>query len=1025
MNKVILFYDPHFPIEGSRPDLDFFKNLDDVTLSDAHSLEANLDDGTVDCLVNLHGPYFPKKAWNAIYNHLAKGKGLVHIGGAPFRIPCYEDNGIWKMERAQTAYHQKLNIHEILPVRSEPITSIAHNPDIPLYADKESLFTIEDTYNFILHVTKSSSIESEMGSVGPMDAHIYPLLKGISKDGREIAAPSVLLENTKGTFAGGRWVFINQPVTESFWTHGAETLKNVTHFVRQGVTDIWLKTNYAMYEQGERPNITTQLQALGKIGTNWDITFTITKDNKDFYIDKASFETTGLMQSYSFIMPYDVEAGYYDISCHLVSSQGETRILHQGFWGMDRALLSQGSPLTYGRDYFEKDGRPFPIVGMTYMTSDVARYFLFLPNPHRWDKDMAQMKRAGINYIRTGIWTAWGNMMFIDGHMDENVIRSIDAFIHCAKKHDLHVTFNFFSFAPPTWGGENPYLDPRSVESQKRFITAVVSRHKDTTNIDWDLINEPTMFDQERAFEGPRSVHDSFDRESYQTWLQQRHETIQKLQERWNMTEQELPSFEAIEPPEPSEINFSYRDMITGKRGLKWLDYTLYTMEMHNKWAQDLSETIKEVAPGHLVTVGQDEALAGQRPSPFFYGDVVDYTSNHTWWLLDDLIWDGIFTKTPNKPNLIQETGIMYVEHPNGQARRSEEELRNILERKYAYAFSTGGAGAVQWLWNTNFYMNNINESNIGAIRADGTEKPETNVSYDFGSFINKTRDLFQGRKLEEVGVVFPYSNDFSNRSLAYETTTKLTRVLAYDMNMPFRGFGEYQLNIPSKDLPKLLVVPSPHNFTNQALKSILEMVEKRGITLLFTGPINLDAYWHESTRIDHVVGHTVNKNVRREEMMKINDTSIPVSFSGQRIGDTLKGCSSEDANNSVIEYSYGKGNIIWSPVPVELNDRNEPITALYKHAMDKADVNEHLIWHKGNVPGTYGRKLDFDHGSLFIFVSENGQNVYTEMEDPDTNVAYSFDLEAERTVMFTVDKKGQLSAVYRPEEVNVHVSVK
>src|SRR5699024_12419421 len=77
------------------------------------------------------------------------------------------------------------------------------------------------------------------------------------------------------------------------------------------------------------------------------------------------------------------------------------------------------TPLTYGRDYFEKDGHPMPIVGMTYMTSDVARNYLFLPNPHLWDRDMRHMKQAGINYLRTGIWTAWRQMMFSDGHMEE------------------------------------------------------------------------------------------------------------------------------------------------------------------------------------------------------------------------------------------------------------------------------------------------------------------------------------------------------------------------------------------------------------------------------------------------------------------------------------------------------------------------------------------------------------------------------------------------------------------------------
>src|SRR5699024_1773657 len=112
----------------------------------------------------------------SIYNYLTTGKGFVHIGGSPFRIPCYLENGEWKKERIQTAYHQKLNIHEILKVQTDTALTIQHNPDIPLYAGKEDLFTIGDTNNFVLHVTKSSAIEEEMGSVGPMDAHIYPLL---------------------------------------------------------------------------------------------------------------------------------------------------------------------------------------------------------------------------------------------------------------------------------------------------------------------------------------------------------------------------------------------------------------------------------------------------------------------------------------------------------------------------------------------------------------------------------------------------------------------------------------------------------------------------------------------------------------------------------------------------------------------------------------------------------------------------------------------------------------------------------
>ncbi len=1023
MNKTVLFYDANFPLDGSRPSGDFFEMLSsNLTIVDATSLESTLLDEDIDCFINLHGSYFPKSAWQAIYQHMERGKGFVHIGGSPFRIPCNLVDGEWRTEREQTAYHQALNIHETLPVQAKPITSLQHNDDIPLFSGKEDLFTIEDTLNFVLHVTKTSSIEAEMGSVGPMDARIYPLLKGISKSGREVAAPAVLLENMKGKFTGGRWLFINQKVTEQFWTKdGGKALMEFAEYTANGVTEMSLKTNYATYEEGERPRVTFQIQNFNDSIIPWKLTYTVTKSGKAIFAKTEKVEASTQFSTNSFLIPIDLEPGFYQITCEAKSSNGEVRILHQGFWGMDRKLLTSGEPLSCDRDYFYKDGRPMPIVGMTYMTSDVARYFLFLPNPQVWDRDMAQMKRAGINYIRTGIWTAWRNMMFADGHMAESVLRSIDAFILCAKKHDLEVTFCFFSFTPETWDGENPYLDPRSVEAQKRFITAVVSRHTETTNINWDLINEPSMFDPERTFAGPRSAHDKYDRHAYREWLKNRHHSIVDLQEKWNMTAQELPSFDAIEAPEASEINFGIKDMLFGKKGLKWLDYTLYTMAMHNRWAEELTKTIKELAPKQLVTVGQDEALGSQRPSPLFYSDAVDYTTNHTWWLLDQLVWDGIFTKSPTKPNLVQETGLMYVENPNNQAKRSEEELRNILERKYAYSFSTGGAGAVQWLWNTNYYMNNINESNIGAIRADGTEKPETNVSYDFGAFVEQTRDLFEERELEDIAVIFPYSNDFSNRKLAQDATMKLTRTLAYDMNVPFRALSEYHLEALKTDPPKLVVIPSAHNFSCKALDTILGAVKEQGISLLFTGPVNLDEYWQHTGRLETIIGKTQVGNITREELLGLNGQQYPVSFGGERIAEVLKEKVVGDSHpTEVKEYSYGKGNLIWCPLPVELNERNETITALYEYVMQKAGVKIELEWLEGDLPGNYGRKLQFKNGNLFIFVSECAEDTQVSVKDPVTDKNYSFTLEAERTVMFTTDKDGKITAIYRPEEVEI-----
>ncbi|MBW7461610.1 glycoside hydrolase, partial [Paenibacillus sepulcri] len=170
-------------------------------------------------------------------------------------------------------------------------------------------------------------------------------------------------------------------------------------------------------------------------------------------------------------------------------------------------------------------------------------------------------------------------------------------------------------------------------------------------------------------------------------------------------------------------------------------------------------------------------------------------------------------------------------------------------------------AGAVQWIWNINFYMNNINESHIGALRADGTEKPEAAVSYDFGSFMGQIRDLFRGRKLEEVALVYPYSNDFSSRNLAYDATTRLVRTLSYAMNVHALGISEYHLERLDEIKPKLIIVPSPHNFTQAALDALTAYVRANGGTLLFTGPAGLDEYWRPAGRNPDEFGALVNSS--------------------------------------------------------------------------------------------------------------------------------------------------------------------
>ena len=150
------------------------------------------------------------------------------------------------------------------------------------------------------------------------------------------------------------------------------------------------------------------------------------------------------------------------------------------------------------------------------------------------------------------------------------------------------------------------------------------------------------------------------------------------------------------------------------------------------------------------------------RSSQQFHYTSVDYTSMHTWWLNDHLLWDVVSTKVPEKPSLISETGLMRLENIDGEPWRSPTAAENLLERKFAYAFQGRGAGAVEWCWNINAYQSTDNEVGIGLTRADGTMKIETTVIREFAEFFKKAGPYLGDFKKDSIVLVIPDSKLFT-----------------------------------------------------------------------------------------------------------------------------------------------------------------------------------------------------------------------------------------------------------------------
>jgi hypothetical protein len=200
---------------------------------------------------------------------------------------------------------------------------------------------------------------------------------------------------------------------------------------------------------------------------------------------------------------------------------------------------------------------------------------------------------------------------------------------------------------------------------------------------------------------------------------------------------------------------------------------------MFARWVPQMTEAIRRNGNAkQFITVGQDEGGLVDSPNNQFMANTIDFTSVHNWWANDDLVWDNVLAKVSDKPCLVEETGIMFYEKSGGAAWRTDLEARDLLERKMAISFAAGGAGFVEWIWNTNPYIDSTNEAAIGFHRVSGSAKPELQPFLEIAEFMKKHAHRLRGRESEQALMVIPHSQMFAPRSFAVEATRKCVRAM-------------------------------------------------------------------------------------------------------------------------------------------------------------------------------------------------------------------------------------------------------
>lgn len=1003
MKKILVFLDEKFPgyVKNSG-----IENWNEAKLCKAQELRRELKK-EYDVFVNAHGSYFPEEALEEVFCFLGKGKGFVNLFDTPFVYPCRrnEENAEWLTGRARMSYFRRLNIHSVLDADQSRVTHFVWNERNEIAKPLAAVLKREGvTRNFVMIPTKDKYIEKEWGSSGSMDAKMIPLVKGSNDAGEPISSPVVLIENRAGNFGGGRWIFVNSRIEEG--AKAEDWLAPLTDFVETGYRELMVKPSMASYYPGERPALRISAENFGKPCT-WSVEIRCSKDGETLSVSHCTLEN-GLSAVQKTVLPdVKVTPGHYSVHAVFVSDDGERQEILQGFCVRDDELLQSMTPVICGKDYMEIDGVMQPIVGTTYMSGESSRSFLHIPNTANWLSDMQEMKAEGVNWIRTGMWCNWRTYMMDDGHFEETVLRSVDAFLQVAAMVGLHVTITFFTFVPEPFEGSHPYLDRRSINAQKRFISNIITRHKNTTNVDWDLINEPFTTDHPSQ----TKKDDVLETADFQAYMKDKYKTASNMAEALDLCLSPGEGFETLAIPKREQINFDITDMGDSKNGLIWKDYVEYTVDMFKRWVAEMNRMLKDANNRWLVTVGQDEALRGQRPTPLLYGELLDYNSQHTWWLLDDLVWDTRFTKYYGKPLLVQETGVMYAEMPNGVPRRTEEDIARLLQKKYAYAYGTRCAGAVQWIWNTNYYLKSANESNIGAIRCDGSRKPEFYVYRDFARFFGqaagRVSDIVNKQK---IAVVFPFSNDFSNRNFAQEATTQITKVLTYYLKQDFMGVSEFDLAPLWKEKPQAVFVPSAHQFRNGAFAELTQFAEQTGAVLIFTGPISLDENFGKTNRAAEWFGKTELAALGRFETVNVEGESVELSFDNRLSVRAYK----EGPDGAVRSKKLGAGEIVWCGIPLELSCESEKLAQIYRTILEKYHVTPDVSLEETATDAIFVSRVEWEKGTLFTVVNESTKERTLTLKDEVSGRRYRFDVEGDGSFLFITDIEGKPVSVYQ-----------
>ena len=988
--QVAVFWQPGFPAVSSQP-LD--RSTLSAALSDLHpdflDLQALQSPGALantELLVLPYGSAVPTDAWKAIETYLQHGGNLLVLGGQPLRVPVTQAHGTFVQGRPQDTYSRALDLR--------------HTYEVPVPRDAH--FAWKPGYSFgtnpHVQAEKFFTVEGHLNGLGYM----------VDATGLLLAAPVIVIDHPPGgAMAGSRIVCLDFQPAAGYWESqdGKALIRQSAGYARQGSSSLSVETLFSVLRPNEPPQLTVHL--LLPSPAKGEVRVELLSADKVLATATLAVEN-GQVGDLPAPFHAPLPTGFYQVRA-TYRQQGSFREFYEnGFWVAESSSLDQGEALGVNGDFLTRGGKPFFPVGTNYFTTEENGWDFSGPrNASVWEKDFTEMAAHGVTFVRTGVWMK--NAKFIEpatGEPDERFLRNLEAFLICAHHHGITVNFTFFAFSPASGAAtppadappSNPYLDEDALRAQQAYVGGVVKRFAKVPWLCWDLINEPSFSNPLQIFKGNIPNGDAAEVSAWRAWLRDRYQDLSALADAWAQTPEQLGSFDSI--PLPSVADLTY-ERYGNPRQVRALDYNLFAQDMFSRWVQSMVAVIRQSGSSQLIDVGQDEGGVTNRVLNQFYGlSGVSFTTNHTYWQDDALLWDSIAAKRPGMPNITGETGYQPVWAPDGTWRYDELTGLPLTERKWALGFAAGSSGAMQWDW--------AREVDFGMQRSDGSAKLWEPMMQRLGEFAERAAPYATDFIKPDIALILPQSLQLSvSNGLAIEAQQNAVRALYYYARGEAYAVGEYQ--IASLGSPKLILLPSSFALTETAWQAIVARV-KAGAILLVTGPFDGDAHFHPTGRQDQVgLGYLDAPLTLRSNRFKWPGGEEELTFAGNKTTILSRAQMSEDKDWA--EQPLGKGRILFAALPIELNQNLQAVGDIYHYAMKAANISPTYTTTVTD-PGMLICPTRLPKATLYVLTSESNQKPVS-FHDERSGKDFSGQLENGRAALLLISDEGKLITSY------------